>query len=157
MKYRLKNRHGFTLVELLAVIVVLAIIMLIAVQAVLPLLQNARKNAFLVEVNNALDAAQTYYATKAITGETIGSGKCYSLDTLVSAGMYTTKKDTYKGWIEITPSSTNKNIYLYKITMTNGQYAVIGKGIKDNNNVAITADEVEETSTISQPALCTTS
>ena len=36
----INNNHGFTLVELLAVIVVLAIVMLVAVQSVLPQMEK---------------------------------------------------------------------------------------------------------------------
>ena len=39
------NLRGFTLVELLAVIVVLAIVMLIALQAVLPAMERARRSS----------------------------------------------------------------------------------------------------------------
>ena len=42
----MKNRKGFTLVELLAVIVILAIIMIIAIPAVLQTMQSARRKAF---------------------------------------------------------------------------------------------------------------
>ena len=46
MKKILKNKKGFTLVELLAVIVVLAIIMVIATQQVGKSINNARANSF---------------------------------------------------------------------------------------------------------------
>ena len=46
MKKILKNKKGFTLVELLAVIVVLAIIMVIATQQVGKAINNARANSF---------------------------------------------------------------------------------------------------------------
>ena len=41
-----KTNKGFTLVELLAVIVILAIIMIIAIPAVLETMQSARKKTF---------------------------------------------------------------------------------------------------------------
>ena len=40
------NKKGFTLVELLAVIVVLAIIMIIAIPAVVESMNNAKKGSF---------------------------------------------------------------------------------------------------------------
>lgn len=151
----IKDRCGFTLVELLAVIVVLAIIMLIAVQAVLPLMQQSRKNAFTIEANSAIDAAMTYFVSKAISGETVGSGLCYKLSTLVNEGMYTTKKAGYEGYVQINSSSASSNVYLYKITMTNGQYYVENAGVKDNKNVSVVIDDVVEgQKTITYPDGC---
>jgi type IV pilus assembly protein PilA len=43
----MKKKKGFTLVELLAVIVILAIIMIIAIPAVLNTMQTARKKSFM--------------------------------------------------------------------------------------------------------------
>ncbi len=46
------NKKGFTLVELLAVIAILAILVIIALPNVLKMYNNAKKNAFLVEVKS---------------------------------------------------------------------------------------------------------
>lgn len=138
----MKEKHGFTLVELLAVIVVLAIIMLIAVQAVLPLLQDARKKAFATEVQAAIEAAQTYYVAKSLSkNATVGDGLYVDLQTLIDENMYSTKRTGYSGYVKIYPkSTTGSNDYLYQIWMTNGQYAVDGKGVKDEQNQAIDPD-----------------
>ena len=59
-----KNKKGFTLVELLAIIVILAIIAVITVPIVLNVIENAKKGA---AINSALgykDAIQKYYASK---------------------------------------------------------------------------------------------
>ena len=61
MNKKINSRRGFTLVELLAVIVVLAIVMLIALQAVLPAMDSARRQTFAIEANGAIDAANTYF------------------------------------------------------------------------------------------------
>ncbi len=50
------NRKGFTLVELLAVIVILAIVVGITMVTILPTLENSRKKSFDV----AVDAIRTY-------------------------------------------------------------------------------------------------
>ena len=73
----MKNKKGFTLVELLAVIVILALIMSIAVVSIGGVLQSTRENTFresaisMIDgvrkqllVNNALNAG-TYYFTQA--------------------------------------------------------------------------------------------
>ena len=50
------NRKGFTLVELLAVIVILAIVVGITMFTILPTLDNSKKKSF----NVAIDAIKTY-------------------------------------------------------------------------------------------------
>ncbi len=54
-----KNRKGFTLVELLAVIVVLAIVMSIAVVAITTVIDNARKSSFVMDAKQFLNGAIT--------------------------------------------------------------------------------------------------
>ncbi len=51
------RKKGFTLIELLAVIVVLAIVSVLGASLILPALANARKDAFVTEANNFLEAA----------------------------------------------------------------------------------------------------
>lgn len=46
----LKNKKGFTLVELLAVIVILAIILAIAVPSISDMIKNSKRNAFEADV-----------------------------------------------------------------------------------------------------------
>ena len=60
---------GFTLVELLAVIVILAIIMLIAIPTVLNTLEIARKKAFMEYVDKTIGLAEQKYLEGTITGD----------------------------------------------------------------------------------------
>ena len=46
MKRKMKNKKGFTLVELLAVIVILGVLLLIAVPSITSIIDNSKKNAF---------------------------------------------------------------------------------------------------------------
>lgn len=106
------NKKGFTLVELLAVIVILAVIILIAINAVLPQMERARKNAFADEVMNYAKAAESKYVTEAQEEDFEGditSGICYSLDKL--HGEYVTKNDTKYDGIVIIVKRSNSNIY----------------------------------------------
>ena len=71
----MRKKNGFTLVELLAVIVVLAILMLVAVQNIFPMIANARANSFISTVENIRDSdgiAQN--ATKVISLRQTGPG-----------------------------------------------------------------------------------
>lgn len=57
------NKKGFTLVELLAVIVVLAIILVIAIPNVLGIIDNSRKDSFISTAKMIVDAAKTSIAS----------------------------------------------------------------------------------------------
>lgn len=58
-----QNRTGFTLVELLAVIVIMAIIALIAVPTIVNILTKARKGAFEASVYGVVEALNLEYST----------------------------------------------------------------------------------------------
>ena len=60
-----RNRNGFTLVELLAVIVILGIIMLIAVPNVVGVIDNNRKETYLSDAKKMVTMAE--YATRTNT------------------------------------------------------------------------------------------
>jgi len=58
----IKNKNGFTLVELLAVIVVLAIVMGIAAVAMTNILDNMRKNTFVADAEQFIEGAKSLVA-----------------------------------------------------------------------------------------------
>ena len=66
------NRKGFTLVELLAVIVILAIVVGIALTTVLPTLKKSRQEAFELTANTAADYLEKQYQLTLI-GDLSGS------------------------------------------------------------------------------------
>lgn len=63
------NRKGFTLVELLAVIVILAIVVGITMVTVLPTLKKSRQETFEISAQTAADTIEKYYQLYVI-GET---------------------------------------------------------------------------------------
>lgn len=141
--------RGFTLVELLAVIVVLAIVMLLAVQAVLPQMTIARKNSFAIEANGAIDAATSYVVTKALTANLIvpsgSKGLCVKIETLAD-GFYKADTSRYWGYVIITQKSGENTNYLYKVYLQNGQYMANGLGLdaSGTSNVNIDGDDIKE-------------
>ena len=60
IKKMIKGEKGFTLVELLAVIVILGIIVAIAIPAIGTVIENAQKDADEAAVEMILDAARLY-------------------------------------------------------------------------------------------------
>lgn len=125
------NKNGFTLVELLAVIVVLAIVMVIAVGAVLPQMQEGRQNIFAIEANGAIDSAQTYLMNNTLAGKgnkrmPVGTAAvCVTIDELVNAGVSDLDKDTYKGRVVVKKVG---NIYVYSVSLNNGALMVTNEG-----------------------------
>ena len=62
------KEKGFTLVELLAVIVILAVISLIATPMILGVIEKANKSAAIESINGIMDAAEKYMIESMITG-----------------------------------------------------------------------------------------
>jgi len=55
------NRKGFTLVELLATIVVLTLVLSISTYSVIAIIKNAKKNNYNLLIENIKDASELYY------------------------------------------------------------------------------------------------
>ena len=125
MKNVKRDVRGFTLVELLAVIVVLAIIMLIAVNAVLPRMNSARKQAFAIEANALMEAAQTYIVNTSLASAGEINTRCVTVETLRTEG-YSELSSSYTGKVEILKGTGSR--YYYKVYLQNGQFMVIGNG-----------------------------
>ena len=140
------NKKGFTLVELLAVIVVLAVIMLLAVNAVVPQMNKARKNAFVTEAERVITAASAYYQSAILTGVPTGdtstataAGGCIKVAELKGDWLEKNQTD-FDGSVKIEINSTT-NVATYTIWLSNGQYAIEGKAgddIKEDNVVTST-------------------
>lgn len=113
------NKKGFTLVELLAVIVILAVIILVAMNAVIPQMQKARKNAFITEAERYLQAAKTYYTGEAIKGAVTDT--CVNVEELTGTYVEKTGADDYKGRVEFDAAGTTFTIFI-----SNGEFSING-------------------------------
>ena len=87
------NKKGFTLVELLAVIVILGIIALITVPNVLKTINNSKGKLKTVQVETLKGACKNY-VTKHAGDPALDDGTCISLATLYSEGFL--DSDTYQ-------------------------------------------------------------
>ena len=106
MKKIFNNRKGFTLVELLAVIVILAILMVAAGAAVMSTMNNAKVNTFKNEALSAINMATNMYTEISMSADDSGAylvnsndskykGMCVTLQGLVENGYL--DKDLHSG------------------------------------------------------------
>lgn len=149
------NNKGFTLAELLAVIVVLAIITLIATNSVNGTLLKIRKNALATEGNSAVHGAEEAYQLSILNGEITNNGACYSLKYLYEHNFYTRGSgngeggDKYTGSVLVTPNSTGG--FTYKFWISNGSYklenvpfGVKGDSATDGESASSTCGDISK-------------
>lgn len=92
------NKKGFTLIEIIAVTVLLAILILLAVFAIIPQIKKSRINAFGDEVLNYANGAETKYVADGLDseyGDLPVNGICFSTSELKKEYVKTEKN--YKG------------------------------------------------------------
>ena len=139
------NKKGFTLVELLAVIVILAVVMLIGITSMGPIMANSRKSALKSDGIDLMNAAKTAYQAEAMTNNPAfqpNQSICFDITWLVAKG-YAENKQSYNASVLVKyDSSTNQYSYTYWIA--NGNYAFKGADAKtaydDDNKVKDYAD-----------------
>lgn len=130
------NNKGFTLVELLAVIVILAVIILIAVNAIIPQMNKARKNSVYDEALTVAKAAETYYVAENVDGTGIStkinkSGNanhekmCVTIDTLKNG--YIKKNSSAFTGVVVLEENANGDDAVATVYLTNGKYYVNGE------------------------------
>ena len=124
MKDIMRNKKGFTLVELLAVIVVLAIIILVAMPAVMSAMDKARRNSLTNEANELIRITQTAYSDDVMNSKVpAGKSYCYSIEWLKSNGFLEKNLTNYKGSVLLKATSGATE---YKIYLSNGMYYFSG-------------------------------
>ena len=120
------NKKGFTLVELLAVIVILAVVILIAVTAVIPRMNKAKRKAFDDEALAYIKAAEEYVVAE---NDGIWPAKV-DLSTLNGTYIEVKNGKTYTGCVKQVSNVT-------KIWITDGatvaaaKYEILGKSASE--------------------------
>ena len=132
-----RKKKGFTLVELLAVIVILAVVILIAVTAVIPRMNSAKKNALVDEALMYLNAAKESYL---FNDEIDSISSCINISDL--NGKYINKSsNSYSG---VVISDYTNGVFTQTINLTDGKFFVIG-----TNNITIDDVKNEEPTSFS--------
>jgi prepilin-type N-terminal cleavage/methylation domain-containing protein len=132
----MKKKNGFTLVELLAVIVVLAIIMIIAIPAVLDIMTNAKKQAFVEAIDKYVTAVQTQYMADSGMGQIPGAGY-YVYNIQTDLGLSTT--GNYQGFVVVDATNAD-NIEYYTFLRDNNfmivKWPIMGSKMPTKDNVS---------------------
>ena len=127
------NKKGFTLVELLAVIVILAVVMLIGGTTVLPMMQKAQKSSLGTEGVSLKKAAENAFQTELIKGAGASFKStdkvCFSMQYLCKTGAFDkgcdglSAGDKYAGSVLVTPATGASAVTDYKMWVTNNTYS----------------------------------
>ena len=131
-----KNK-GFTLVELLAVIVILALIALIATPIILNVINDAKKQAAKDSAYGYMDAVEKYIVSSELEDKSI-QDRTYSVEELNSMGVSVKGSTPDNGNIEIKNSSVKSyDIGIDGYVVINGEVAKVSTTKSFKNGTAV--------------------
>ena len=125
------NKKGFTLVELLAVIVILALLIVITANTVLPMMNKSKDNAMVVYAERVLSNASASYQADTITSGSKAE-KGYSIKDLMGTDA------EYYGCVKVAPVSGSTD-YTYTIVMYDDNNAKKIEGYTTTATITIEA------------------
>lgn len=173
MKKVLKNKKGFTLVELLAVIVILALIMGIAVAAMSGVIRDSQENSARRTAASLIDGVRsrltlegelmtgTYYFTDVILergGKTSPLGGDYKYATAKGTDETDVATGVFKAKTKVADSCTDSTARAFvNVTVTDGakaQYYICLPSGTGNEYIAGTEEDIlaDSDSVVHQPA-----
>ena len=129
------NKKGFTLVELIATIVVLALVVSISAYAITNIINSAKEKNYDLLIKNIKDASETYYQEcKYSNNSGITCDDTVKLQDLVNYG-YLKGNGTKDNKMEIINPKDNKNIGACSIAVKNenGKLTIEGSCPKEDN------------------------
>ena len=99
----MRKKNGFTLVELLAVIIVLALIMVIAIPSVMDAMNKAKKENFFLFVQSLNSKATNRYIQESDIDPDIASCAVYDISTDLDLS----NTGEYEGWVKVERTPVN--------------------------------------------------
>ena len=131
------KKKGFTLVELLAVIVILALIALIATPIILNVINDAKKQAAKDSAYGYMDAVEKYIVSSELEDKSIQDGT-YSVEELNSMGVSVKGSTPDNGNIEIKNSSVKSyDIGIDGYEVNNGEVKKVSTTKSFKNGTAV--------------------
>ena len=150
-----KNK-GFTLVELLAVIVILALIALIATPIILNVINDAKKQAAKDSAYGYMDAVEKYIVSSELEDKSIKDGT-YSVEDLNSMGVSVKGSTPDNGTIKIENSSVKSyDIGIDGYVVSNGKVDKVSTTKSFKNGTAVYYNPVSGEKCKSSEAVSTT-
>ena len=145
------NKRGFTLVELLAVIVVLAILVLLAMPRVTSMMEKARVNSFVTEANQIAKVAQNAYNDSMFDdGDSTLPATCFTIDQLIDGGYLDKDKGEIRGAVVLDTNATTKDVKVYTYISKDKYYIkgdigsktgkIVNSDVKKNNSGSLFND-----------------
>jgi len=122
----MKHKLGFTLVELLAVIVILAIILSLAIPTIIGIINKSKDNAYNTQVDNIISATKFYIAdngSNISALSTVGGAYYVSLSELNTNGYLElpitnpktgTTFDGDNNWVLVTKATARSYTFLFQ-------------------------------------------
>ena len=117
----IKNNKGFTLIELIATIVILALVMGISTYSISAIIKNSKEKNYELLINNIKDAAENYYQECKYsnnTGITCSSDSITTLGQLVTYGYLKSNDSESSSSQKIVNPKDNKDITDCQIQIT---------------------------------------
>lgn len=152
IKALLKNQKGFTLVELLAVIVILGIIAAIAVPSIANIIDNSKKDAHVANAQELVNAARLSIAANEKTLRSVGAAGFTATDSNDGTAKITMKELVAAGYLEadIKDPDSNGNYSVAYVTYdeTTKKYKVFLDGSERNVEDLTTAGAAADAATL---------
>ncbi len=114
----LRDHRGFTLAELLAVIVVLAIILVLTMPAIMNTMESSKQSGFKMFAKRVAKNAAEQFTVDGLLEITDASGMCYTLEDL---GLH--ELGSYKGKV-VVDVNASLEATLYTITLSDRNYSI---------------------------------